>query len=306
MKFISKRPRLLKLPNYWANTAAIRRRWIMPGGEILAAIGQAIGRVVDLIVPEVCQLCGHAGGFDAPLEGASAGRIALCESCAASFLARVPWCCTRCAAPLPPIPELPCPYCRERHYRFEATLSLGLYWGRVRQAVLKMKYGFHESLTLAVGGLLARRLREDDWLRQVDLVAPVPLHLWKRLVRGASAPELLAEVVGRDGKTPVVPNLLRCCRRTRKQGTLLPGERLTNVRGAFEVASCYDIKLARVLLVDDVMTTGATVNEAARVLLQAGAASVRVATVARGTGQEGSPSKLHDQQGSRRITSPGP
>jgi predicted amidophosphoribosyltransferase len=165
-------------------------------------------------------------------------------------------------------------------------LALGLYRGRVRQAVLKMKYGFHESLTLAIGELLARRLAEEDWFGAVDLVTPVPLHLWKRLVRGASAPELLAEIVGRRGAVPLVPRLLRCRRRTRKQGMLLPSERLVNVRGAFEVAADYDIKDARVLLVDDVMTTGATANEAARALLEAGAASVRIATVARGTGHD--------------------
>jgi len=175
----------------------------------------------------------------------------------------------------------------------------------VRQAVLKMKYGCHESLALAIGELLARRLEAEDWFRQVDLVAPVPLHLWKRLVRGASAPELLAEVVARSGNIPLVTRLLRCRRTTRKQGTLLPSERLVNVRGAFEVASCYDIKGGRVLLVDDVMTTGATANEAARALLQAGAASVRVATVARGTGQEGSPKRLDDPTRLRAVTSPG-
>ncbi len=285
MKLIPKRLSLPNLPAWWAHARVVSRRWSQQGRPLIGALGRMLGRVVDLLVPAACPLCGR-DFVDLPEGEERWSAQSLCPDCAAPFVARLAWACRRCAAPLPAVPELPCAYCRQRHYRFEATVALGLYRGRIRQAVLKMKYGFHESLTLSIGELLARRLAEDDWLGSVDLVTPVPLHYWKRLVRGASAPELLAEVVGRRGAVPLAPHLLRCRRRTRKQGMLLPGERLANVRGAFEVAADYDIKDARVLLVDDVMTTGATANEAARALLEAGAASVRIATVARGTGND--------------------
>ena len=83
---------------------------------------------------------------------------------------------------------------------------------------------------------------------------------------------------------PVAGDLLRCRRKTSKQGTLSPGERAANVRGAFTVSRGYDISDATVLVVDDVMTTGATANEVARVLLRAGAKSVSIVVVARGIG----------------------
>lgn len=242
--------------------------------------------MVDLVVPETCSLCGaEPSNYAAWSVAAEPSAVVLCDDCLALLATDVEYSCPGCAAPLPAIPELPCPYCRERRYRFSAAVTLGLYRGRLRQAVLKMKYGAHESLTLSMGELLVRRVMAAGWERETDLVVPVPLQLWKRLVRGASAPELLAEVVSLGANIPVAPRLLRCRRATRKQGTLSPGERLVNMREAFGVASCYDIRGARVLLIDDVMTTGATVNDAARALLEAGAVAVRVAVVARGTGQ---------------------
>jgi predicted amidophosphoribosyltransferase len=113
---------------------------------------------------------------------------------------------------------------------------------------------------------------------------PVPAHWAKRLLRGVNGPDLLVEAIGRRLSIPTATDLLVCRRRTRKQGTLLPSERFLNVRNAFAVSWGYDIGDAHVLLVDDVMTTGATAGEAARTLRRAGADRVTVAIVARGVG----------------------
>jgi predicted amidophosphoribosyltransferase len=78
--------------------------------------------------------------------------------------------------------------------------------------------------------------------------------------------------------------MLRCTRLLRKQGTLLPSARFSNVRGAFKITTGYDINDCHVLLVDDILTTGATASEAARVLRRGGAAIVSVAVIARGVG----------------------
>jgi predicted amidophosphoribosyltransferase len=106
----------------------------------------------------------------------------------------------------------------------------------------------------------------------------------QRLWRGANSSETLAIAVARELKLPVASDLLVCRRFLRKQSTLRPDERRRNVRHAFRVSWRYDIKGARLLVVDDVMTTGATAQETARVLRDAGAASVVVAAVARGMG----------------------
>jgi ComF family protein len=181
-------------------------------------------------------------------------------------------------------PHPDCPRCRSRRYAFDKTWALGLYRGPLREAVVRMKRREHEALTLSMGYLLAESLeaRLADW--RPDLVVPVPAHWWKRLIRGVNGPDLLAEALQAAWGVPAAHDLLLCRRRTRKQGMLLPAERRLNVRGAFRVASEYDIEGAQIALVDDVMTTGATTGEAARVLRQAGAQQVTVIVVARGVG----------------------
>lgn len=283
-------PILSNLNSAWSRFGPLARH----GGSAAIHFGRRLLRgIADLWTPASCPACGRepdeasacgSGGLDDASEGA------LCEACCAEFARPPEPVCPVCAAALPGSAAAGCGYCRERDYRFVATVALGWYRGAIRDGVRRMKYGRQEALTLAVGRLLAERVLESGWAEQVDLAAPTPLGLWKRLSRGGSAPELLAEAIGRRAKMPVVTDLLRCKRRTRKQGTLLPGERLANVRDAFEAASCYDITNVRVLLVDDVMTTGATANELARALLRAGAAEVRVATVARGAGPVVAPS----------------
>jgi len=110
---------------------------------------------------------------------------------------------------------------------------------------------------------------------------PIPMHWWRRLRRGTFPAQLLATTVGAVVGVPVYTQLLRCRRKAKKQGTLRPTERFKNVRGTFCVSPGYDITDANVLIIDDIMTTGATVSEAARVLRQAGARAAFVAVVAR-------------------------
>ncbi len=117
-----------------------------------------------------------------------------------------------------------------------------------------------------------------------DLVVPVPMHWSRRIARGTNPAEVLAETVAQKLRIPVALDLLHNRRKTRKQGTLLPDQRRRNVREAFSVSAGYDIKDTCVLLIDDVMTTGATGDELSRMLRQAGAKRISVAVLARGTG----------------------
>ena len=135
---------------------------------------------------------------------------------------------------------------------------------------------------MAMGGLLAKCL--EDRVDRPDLIVPVPMHWSRRLVRGVNPAEVLVEVVAARLQVRSLRFALRCRRKTRKQGTLVPSERRRNVRGAYRVSAGYVIKGAHILVIDDVMTTGATADEVARVLSAAGAESVSLAVVARGTG----------------------
>lgn len=175
-----------------------------------------------------------------------------------------------------------CHECRGHKLHFDEARTLGSYQGPLRDAVLKMKHHYYEPLGVELGWLLAEHVALRPFTAPCDLVVPVPMHWLQRSWRGTSAARTLAAAVGRGLDWRVSTNVLRCRRMLRRQHTLPAQARRDNVRGAFRVRWSHCVRGARVLVVDDVMTTGATANEAARVLREAGAASVCVATVARG------------------------
>ena len=245
----------------------------------LAAARRSAASGISLVFPPSCLLCGS----DMP---ARHSPPLLCAECVDDFGYRGAPVCSVCAAPLHQIGEAvqDCLYCEERRYRFAASWALGIYEGQLRNAVLRMKLAAHEPLSLTIGAALADHLHVRLGSHSPDLVVPVLMHWWRRWLRGTNGPDLLAEAVAERLRIPVAAGLLRCRRRTQKQGTLLPDERFRNVAGAFRVSPSYDIRGAKVLLIDDIMTTGATANAAAKVLRRAGAAAVFVAVVARGVG----------------------
>jgi ComF family protein len=149
---------------------------------------------------------------------------------------------------------------------------------------LRAKAPGAEPIVKALGDLLCQR--RADLLRALepDLIVPVPMHWIRRWRRRANTPDLLAATLARFLRVPCRVRLLRKKRNTKPQKGLKVRDRFRNIAGAFAVRTRYDIRGARVLVVDDVLTTGATCTEAARTLKAAGAASVVVAVLARGIG----------------------
>ncbi len=178
-----------------------------------------------------------------------------------------------------------CPACKDFALQFHSVYPLGRYEGALRELVLETKRLSAEAVSLAIGRLMALRLGEKLAAFRPDALLPVPMHWAKRLVRGVNSPDLLAEVLGRKLGVPVVHSLART-RYTGPQKNLLPRERFRNVRGAFRLRRSDRRRWenARLLLIDDILTTGATCSEAARLLVQAGAAAVSVAVAARADG----------------------
>ena len=179
----------------------------------------------------------------------------------------------------------PCPYCRERKLLFDGARTVGLYQGPLRQSILRVKHPQHEALAGVLGQLLAERIQRRPFDDLPELVVPVSMFWLTRLLRGANAAETIAASLARSLHLPLASDLLICRRYLRTQSRLTPDERRKNVRNAFRASWRYNIAGARILVVDDVLTTGATAHDAARALRKAGAARVFVAAVARGTGQ---------------------
>lgn len=179
--------------------------------------------------------------------------------------------------------EPTCLRCVKQKLPFDEVVILGRYQGAMREAVIAGKKYVHEPLMMALGGLLGEQIagRLDS---VPEIVTYVPSHWRRKLGRGTVPAGTLAKQVGRVLQRPVW-RATRCVRGTTKQGKLSADQRATNMLNAFAIRSRYRCEGHSFLLVDDVMTTGATMGEVARVLLSAGASRVCVAAVARGAGK---------------------
>jgi ComF family protein len=144
-----------------------------------------------------------------------------------------------------------------------------------------MKHFREQTLAAAIGVLIADKLAETLEGNRPDLIVPMPMFWLRRMIRGTSSPEIMAESVAQGTRVRTVSGLLRCRRKTKKQSMLTAAERRRNVRGAFSVSRGYDISGRHAILIDDIVTTGASAHEASKALRTAGAARITVATVAR-------------------------
>lgn len=234
--------------------------------------------LANLLFPPQCALC------SLELEEPPSGPL-LCADCLRRLSIAVLR-CPACASPVPDLHSLDgrCPNCRQGKPAFEQARVVGTYQEHVRDAVLKIKHAWYEPLAVSLGGLLAERISQSPLPATADLVVPVPMYWARRLFRGTSAAQTLAERLSAELSIPLADDLVRCSRWMAKQSSLPASERRENVRGAYAVSSSYDIRGATILVVDDVITTAATCDEVARVLRRAGAARVFAAAVARSGG----------------------
>ncbi len=255
----------------------LRRCSVPDVGLLQTRVRKWAAATTDLLLPPGCASCGRF------LPSADRQPV-LCPSCRANLLAeRMEHACRFCGAEQVVAGDGSnrCVGCRTRKWMFERVVSLGRYRGEIRNTVLRMKQ-FHEyALTAAVGALLAEQLVETLQQRWWDVIVPVPKYWLKRWWQGASAAEVMAEVVAVELRSPLAVRALRWRRRTRKQSLLPLAQRRRNLAGALGARPLSVLHGANVLLLDDIMTTGATAQEASRALRKRGARSVTVGVVGR-------------------------
>ncbi|QEG23656.1 DNA utilization protein GntX [Mariniblastus fucicola] len=177
-----------------------------------------------------------------------------------------------------------CALCHDLPLRFDSAVALGNYHGLLKRMILDLKRDMNESLAFQLGRLLGLRLLQQEFFEHVDFLIPVPIHWWRRFKRGFHASAVIAEGVRSTTGVAIADGMLRCERLTDKQGTLSGPKRFSNVKNAFTLKPLVTVEKARVVIVDDVMTSGATLSELAKMLRKSGAASAHCAIVARGTG----------------------
>jgi len=247
--------------------------------RILArGLANCIWAVDDLIYPWTCLLCGTEGGA---LHGP------FCASCRARVLDGAAKAgasaCPRCALPVGPHADLQrgCAECRGRSLGFDAALALGPYAESIRDLCLRLKHERDAWLAPWMSNLLAEarrselaRLPRDAW------IVPIPLHWWRRVQRGYNQAEALARGLSRSLDLRVRQPLRRI-KATDRLAHKTASDRIDAMRQAFRAQADPGLNGRTILLVDDILTTGATCGAAARALKQVGAKRVIVAVLAR-------------------------
>jgi ComF family protein len=231
--------------------------------------------LLQLLYPSTCWVCGSLMPVRVPL---------VCDACAHALTHDPHPTCPRCSSTVGPFVVLDkgCPACRNESFAFDRALRLGPYEGQLRDVVLRMKNVTGEAVTEVIGTLWARRLAARFAPGEIDAVVPVPLHWWRRWRRGFNQSEVLARCVAKELDVLCRPDWLRCVRATGQQKRLSPTARQDNVRNAFRATPHAELVDRTILLVDDVMTTGATAHEAARALRACRPAQIVIAVLAHG------------------------
>jgi ComF family protein len=235
-----------------------------------------LGNLAEWIYPTTCLLC------SAP-ERCLGLRHGLCSSCFSDLSTDPFEACPWCAQTIGPHTDTAdgCPECRGVPLGFDRAVRLGPYRGRLREAVLRTKVLAGEGLAELLGRVLVESRGAALRAAGADLVAPVPLHWWRKWRRGFNQAEAVAREVAYELGVPFTADLLRRVRWTAQQAQPTREARRENVKGAFRIRRSARVAGRAVMLVDDVLTTGCTLGEAARVLRAAGATRVAVAVLAR-------------------------
>ena len=244
-------------------------------GSIRSGVRFAGSVLVELCLPRSCAGCQRIG-------------VQLQRSWCIECWEKIPWVksplCPGCGRPFTDSPgssDHLCGECIESVFHFDAARSAVLHEGIIRARIHQFKFGAQMELTPPLVELL--EIAYAGWGPPApDLIVPVPLHPKRLKERGFNQSGLLAGGFARKIRTPVSFDAIVRKNQTRPQTRLKRGERLKNVKGAFEIPDKKKVRGRRILLVDDVFTTGTTLSECARVLKKKGGASeVRAITVTR-------------------------
>ncbi len=236
---------------------------------------RVLNRFVELLYPRACIICQNS------FPGHTKSEI-FCSQCRELFVPNAPPFCRRCNRPLRSLyPRQICLDCLSYPPHFDQAWAAVRYQEPVRRLLFQFKYGQMTLLRHGFERLLWDCIERNQVdLSGYDLIVPMPLSTARFRERGFNQAQFLAQSVGQRAELPIENDNLLRIRHTRFQATMSPKERFTNVEGAFTIKYPRRFFGKNVLLVDDLLTTGATASEAALMLKMAGARRVGVLTLA--------------------------
>jgi ComF family protein len=229
--------------------------------------------LIDLIFPKLpqCPVCGKEFNH---------GEINLCKRCIDKINFIKEDYCLKCGKLILPNQEF-CYDCQHSNHYFDQARSVGLYDSGLKEYIKLFKYSKYRTLTEPLGDLMSSYTNRFYNINDFDIITYVPVHKKRLDERGFNQAFLLAKRIGENLKIDVESLLIRN-KDTIKQSKLSRKERLRNLKSKFKIKGNINIDGKRILLVDDVYTTGATVNELSRILLNNRAESIKVITLASG------------------------
>lgn len=236
--------------------------------SLLPLLKGVLQPAIDYALPPRCPGCGAIVGED----------FAFCLSCWNSMALLAEPCCARCGVPFPHDigAGAECGACMADPPPWDSARAVLAYGDVARTVALRLKYGRRIGLARLIARQMLRHVGEEE-----ALIVPVPLHRWRLWHRGFNQSALIADHLGRLTGWPVEKRALRRVKRTAPLRGMNPKARAKAVRGAFALADATAIKGRRVLLIDDVHTSGATAAACARVLKRGGAGEIRLLCWAR-------------------------
>lgn len=234
--------------------------------------------LLGLIYPRICRTCGIK------LTSENYYKANICKNCWNSIEKIFPPFCNLCGHPLNKFSfHNRCHACKDLSPYFEFARAVGTYTGVLRHCIHLFKFEYKDDLAEPLSDLLVEYIQKSNNFRNVNLLVPVPLHRTKLRERDFNQAELLVRKINEKLNIPFSANNLYRKRDTKpqmEQNSI--NIRFKNVLDAFGVLNPQEFFKKKILLIDDIMTTGATVNECSKALREAGASSVYILVLARG------------------------
>lgn len=242
--------------------------------KILKTIEEYTNALLDLIYPSktICFMCNNTLEKDT--------KYGLCHNCYNNLPFIPDHHCIKCSTPLRMIEDGPtCEQCTNSNYYFDRAISIVKYEKNVKTLIYRLKYSNHTYLATFIGYIMADKLKQEGI--EADLIIPVPLYKGKEKERGFNQATLVSKYIAEKTNIPLNIDALIRTKNTKVMYNLTKGERLENVENAFKIINQGVIIDKEILLIDDIFTTGSTVNACSKELINNGAKSVTVLTFAR-------------------------